>query len=351
MSKVFITGASAISAQPTFGGEGALGPRWYEAHPLMATIPDISSFVPPMQARRMTRLVKLGIAAGMDALKKAGVQKPGAVIVGTGDGCKQSTERFLNNMIEHDEQVPDPTAFIGSTHNGVAGQIAMAVDCKGYNYTYLHAGLSFPSALADGLLQVREGQRNVLVGGVDVITPGFITTQASCCVWRAEARTGNRDVLDRPGPGALAGEGSAYFVLDSEPNEAPVEVLAAGLYQGLTATDFLKEVRTGLHGAGLETDHVDAVLTGLCGDTALDADYPALIEPFPNAGAAAYKHLTGEYYTANALGTWFLWDGLRSGQWPAAMVHKPIPVGATVGLLLDHFRNNNRSFVLLRKSG
>lgn len=351
MSKVFINGASALSAQPTFGGDGPLEPRWYEAHPLMATIPDISSFVPPMQARRMTRLVKLGIAAGMDALKKAGVQKPGAVIVGTGDGCKQSTERFLNNMIEHDEQVPDPTAFIGSTHNGVAGQIAMAVDCKGYNYTYLHAGLSFPSALADAVLQVHEGQRNVLVGGVDVITPGFITTQASCGVWRAEPATGNRDVLDRTGIGALAGEGSAYFVLDSEPRGAAVEVVAAGVYQGLNATDFLETVLSEVRSAGVGPDGIDVVLTGLCGDAALDEDYPALLEPFVEAGVAAYKHLTGEYYTANALGTWFLWNGLRSGQWPAAMVRKPIPGGASVGLLMDHFRQSNRSFVLLRKSG
>lgn len=350
MSRVFITGASAISAQSTFGGDGPIEPRWYEAHPLMATIPDISAFVPSMQARRMTRLVKLGIAAGMDALKMAGVRKPGAVIVGTGDGCKQSTERFLTNMIDHDEQVPDPTAFIGSTHNGVAGQIAMAVDCKGYNYTYLHAGLSFPSALADGLLNVQEGRRNVLVGGVDVITPGFVTTQAHCGVWRADLATGNRDALDRPGRGALAGEGSAYFVLDSEPRDSSVEVLAAGLYQGLTAAEFQNAVLHELRNAGSGPERIDVVLTGLCGDTALDAEYPALIGPYSNAGQAAYKHLTGEYYTANALGTWFLWNGLRSG-WPAAMVLKPVPEGASVGLLLDHFRNNNRSFVLLRKSG
>lgn len=351
MSRVFITGASAISAQPTYGSDGPFEPCWYGAHPLMAAIPDISSFVPAMQARRMTRLVKLGIAAGMDAMKKAEVRKPEAVIVGTGDGCKQSTERFLTNMIAHDEQVPDPTAFIGSTHNGVAGQIAMAVDCKGYNYTYLHAGLSFPSALADGLMHVQEGHRNVLVGGVDVITPGFVTTQAHCGVWRANLATGNREVLDKPGTGALAGEGAAYFVLDSEPKETPVEVLAAGLYQGLSTADFLKAVLHELHLVGLGPERIDVVLTGLCGDIAHDAAYPGLLEPFANAGQAAYKHLTGEYYTANALGTWFLWNGLRSGQWPAAMVRKPIPNGATVGVLLDNFRHNNSSFVLLRKSG
>lgn len=351
MSKAYIIGASAISAQPTFGINGPIDPVWYEAHPLMATIPDISGFVPPMQARRMTRLVKLGIAAGMDALKQGDVRTPGAVIVGTGDGCKQSTERFLNNMIEHDEQVPDPTAFIGSTHNGVAGQIAMAVDCKAYNYTYLHAGLSFPSALADGLLQLQEGNKNVLVGGVDVITPGFIATQATCGVWRQEPGTGNRDLLDRPGNGALAGEGSAFFLLDREERAGAVEVVAAGLFQGLADETFLKEVLAQLAAAGVQPTDVDVVLTGICGDRALDAAYPAHLSPFSRAGIAAYKHLTGEFYTANALGTWFLWNGLRSGLWPEAMVRNPLPNGASVGLLLDHFRHGNRSFVLLRKSG
>ena len=47
-----------------------------------------------------------------------------------------------------------PTSFIQSTHNTVGGQIALGLECKGYNFTYVHASISFESALLDAQLQL-----------------------------------------------------------------------------------------------------------------------------------------------------------------------------------------------------
>lgn len=348
MRRTYIIGASAIGAQPVFDRIAPERVVAYDAHPLNAIMPDLSRYIAPMKARRMTRLVRSGIMSAMNAMERAGVKVPGAIIVGTGDGCKHSTERFLTNMIEHDEQVPDPTAFIGSTHNSLAGQIALATGSNGYNYTYLARGLSFASALIDGILHVQEGSRNVLVGGADVITPDFVTTQRLSGLWK-QRNANNLDVLQSTDTGALAGEGSAFFVLDSEPaGEDPVEVVAARMEFG---EEGMKAAVADLLGSvGLVASDVDLLLLGCNGDAVEDRSYEPVRALFPSAGIAAYKHLTGEYYTANAQGTWFAWSALLNGALPKeCMLHAGSGRQYGTVLLYDRFQRSDCSMILMRK--
>ncbi|MEO8066704.1 MAG: beta-ketoacyl synthase N-terminal-like domain-containing protein [Flavobacteriales bacterium] len=348
MSKTYIIGASAIGAQPVFDRDAPERVVPYDTHPLNAIVPDLSRYIAPMKARRMTRLVRLGIMSGMNAMERAGVKVPGAIIVGTGDGCKHSTERFLTNMIEHDEQVPDPTAFIGSTHNSLAGQIALATGSNGYNYTYLARGLSFTSALADGLLHVQEGIRNVLVGGADVITADFVTTQKLSGLWK-QRNVNNLEVLQSGDAGALAGEGSAFFVLDSEPaGKDPVEVVAAQMVFG--EDDMEARVIGMLDMAGLAVGDVDLLVLGCNGDAVEDRAYASTQALFPRAAVAAYKHLTGEYYTANAQGAWFAWSALVNGGPPKECLLRAGSSGPIRTVLFhDRFQRKDNSLILLRK--
>ncbi|MBK8339517.1 MAG: hypothetical protein IPK99_05660 [Flavobacteriales bacterium] len=95
----------------------------------------------------------------------------------------------------------------------MAGQIALSTGCTGYNFTYLHRGLSFTSALLDGFMQVgAEGQRNVLVGGAESITPDYYTVQKRTGLWK-EPEVPSLSVLSSRTTGALCGEGAAFFVL------------------------------------------------------------------------------------------------------------------------------------------
>ncbi len=348
MSKTYIIGASAIGAQPVFDRETPERVVAYDTHPLSAIMPDLSRYIAPMKSRRMTRIVRLGIMGGMNAMERAGIKAPGAIIVGTGDGCKHSTERFLTNMIEHDEQVPDPTAFIGSTHNSVAGQIALAAGSNVYNYTYLHRGLSFTSALMDGMLHVKEGTRNALVGAVDVITPDFITTQKLSGLWKQGAAR-NLDVLHSTDRGALAGEGSAFFVLDSEPRGASsVEVLSADLFFDPNGASVERRLNEMLSGSQHKAEDVDLLILGYNGDAIEDRAYDRVRALFPNAAIAAYKHLTGEYYTANAQGAWFTWSALASRSLPVeCMLHGNASGPFRTALLYDHFQRKDHSLLLM----
>ena len=350
MSKTYIIGASAIGAQPVFDRDAPERIVPYDSHPLSAIMPALSRYIAPMKARRMTRIVRLGIMSAMNAMERAGVKSPGAIIVGTGDGCKHSTERFLTNMIEHDEQVPDPTAFIGSTHNSIAGQIALAAGSNVYNYTYLHRGLSFTSALVDGMLHMQEGTHHVLVGGVDVITPDFITTQKLSGLWK-QRQVNGLEVLQSKDRGALAGEGSAFFVLDSEPSGSrPVEVVAAEMAFGSQGEELDAWVAARLGATGIAAGDVDLLMLGYNGDVLQDRAYDRVRSIFPNASVAAYKHLTGEYYTANAQGAWFTWSSLVNGNLPLECMIQGESTGPfRTALLVDHFQMKDRSFVLLRR--
>ena len=70
----------------------------------------------------------------------------------TGLGCLEDTEKFLSSIYTNEEKLLNPTPFIQSTHNTVAGAIALAIKCHGYNATYTHRGFSFESALEDALI-------------------------------------------------------------------------------------------------------------------------------------------------------------------------------------------------------
>ena len=169
---MYITGIGNISPQHHFDGAAFLeSPLAYAGNRLFCEEPDYKKYIGPVQIRRMGRVVKMGIAGARMAMENADVPMPDAIIVGTGLGCLEDTEKFLRVMLDDREQTAAPTPFISSTHNSVAGAIALQIKCLGYNYTYVHKGFSFVSCLYDAALQMQlNGAGHVLVGGIDELT-------------------------------------------------------------------------------------------------------------------------------------------------------------------------------------
>lgn len=164
--------------------------------------PDYKDLIPPMQLRRMTKPVRTGVAAAKICLQEAGVTQPDAIHTGTAFGMLQDSENFLKKMIEQEEQALSPTAFIQSTHNTVAGQIALALGCNAHNMTYVHKGHSFESALLDAALMLEtQPDYQVLTGAVD------------------ECTDTSYDLLHRFhvfADGQAAGEGAAFFLVSQK---------------------------------------------------------------------------------------------------------------------------------------
>ena len=135
---------------------------------------DIKVLIPEMNLRRrMSRVVKSGVAAGIESLLEFGARAPiDAIITATGLGCIADSEKFLDGLIAGDETMLNPTPFIQSTFNTVGAQIALLRGLHCYNTTYVHRWTSFENALTDAALRIGAGwSQAVLVGAFDETTP------------------------------------------------------------------------------------------------------------------------------------------------------------------------------------
>ena len=135
---------------------------------------DIKELIPEMNLRRrMSRVVKSGVAAGIESLLEFGDRAAvEAVVTATGLGCIADSEKFLDSLIANEERMLNPTPFIQSTFNTVGAQIALLRGLHCYNTTYANRWTSFENALTDAALRIGARlSRAVLVGAFDETTP------------------------------------------------------------------------------------------------------------------------------------------------------------------------------------
>ena len=146
-----------ISPQKTWDDETLLTkPLVYQGNRLATYEPDYTKYIEPKQLRRMSRIIKMGVTAGSMALKNAGLPIPDGIITGTAYGCLDDTGIFLKKMIENKEHALNPTPFIQSTHNTIGSQIALLLQCQGYNQTYTQGAFSFENSFSGCSFGVQE---------------------------------------------------------------------------------------------------------------------------------------------------------------------------------------------------
>ncbi len=193
-----------------------------------ASEPDYSAFIPPMQLRRMSKLVRMSIGAAHDCLLQVGRTQADAILFGTAFGCLTDTEVFLKKMVEQEEQLLTPTAFIQSTHNTPAGQIALATGCQGYNNTISQQGQSFASALmAAGLYLTEHREATLLCGAGDELSPSAHQLQQRLGIFCKEPQR----PTDEPKQGMIAGEGVAFFLLCQNAEAALARIDGLAFFQ------------------------------------------------------------------------------------------------------------------------
>lgn len=92
---------------------------------------DIKELIPEMNLRRrMSRVVKSGVAAGIESLLEFGDRAAvEAVVTATGLGCIADSEKFLDSLIANEERMLNPTPFIQSTFNTVGLRSPCCAGC------------------------------------------------------------------------------------------------------------------------------------------------------------------------------------------------------------------------------
>lgn len=282
---------------------------------LLCKEPDYSSFINPMQLRRMSKVVRMGIGASRECMQGAGMERPDAISVGTAMGCLQDTEFFLSKMTAQEEKMLTPTAFIQSTHNTVAGQIALLCGCHGHNMTYVHRGHSFEQAIINsGLYLADHPGETVLAGAIDELTESshLLMQRAGIYTTSPAAPSG---ISGGQQTGAIAGEGAAFFMINNNSKDSRLKISQLQLITTRDHNIAREALQQFLQQTGNRS--IDMVLLGYNGTAAAQAFYGPLTQTiFATIPQASFKQECGEYATASAYGLASLWRGIITGGFP-----------------------------------
>ena len=276
---IFIKSAAAISPQNTFNVDGFLNELIkYNDNRLTSLEPDYRSLIDPKLIRRMGRVIKMSIATALNCLKQADIIKPDAIITGTAYGCLEDSGTFLTNLVEQDEEPLAPTAFVHSTHNTIAAQIALLTKCHGYNNTFVNGGASFEHALTDALMLLAEDEvQNVLVGGTDELTDISYSILKRFGLYKRLSMS-NLCIFDSSTSGTIAGEGAAFFLLsnsESKSNLARLDAVTT-FYKPDNVNETGKFIQLFLDEQQIQASAIDLLITGKNGDTKNDSLYNEL---------------------------------------------------------------------------
>ncbi|MCC8038034.1 MAG: beta-ketoacyl-[acyl-carrier-protein] synthase family protein [Bacteroidales bacterium] len=131
---------------------------------------ELRQYVSPMESRRMSTLLKAALLTSMKALEKAEITRPDAIIIATRYGMLEQGEKILQHLDQNGEEGLSPTLFMQSTHNTIAGTLAIRLGCHGYNLTVS----SLQEAQREARRLLEEGRATtVLIGHHDFYPPIF----------------------------------------------------------------------------------------------------------------------------------------------------------------------------------
>ena len=352
--KTYINGLGAVAPQETLENDHFLDRvESYNDNHLQIIKPNYRDFIDPKALRRMSKIVRMGVVSAKVAMEDARLDQPDAIITGTGMGCQVDTEKFLNGMLDNNETLLNPTAFIQSTHNTMGAQIALMLGNNNYNFTYVHRTFSFESALLDSMMMLNEGEsENILLGGIDEITEESWLIKTRIGYFKYNP-TNNLNLLGDKQTGALAGESSAFFVLSNEKSENTyAEIIGVSTFYKPENIEETKEKINRFLSDNLSANSPDLVLLGYNGDPDYDLIYQQLENTvFNTCSIAYYKHLCGEHDTSSAFAMWIAAKALKTNTIPEIIIKEKKKQDSPRNILIyNQFRNVNHSLILLRQA-
>lgn len=199
--------------------------------------------IPASAARRLSGIQHRACQLALAALHRAGIERPDAIVASTALGCLADTELFLAELHDAGDALLSPLPFMRSTHNTMAGQLALMLGCNGPNITHAQGFEGFHAALVETMLLIQEHPEwNVLVLAIDERT----------------------DVLERVtqaiGSGVRVGEGGEAFLITGAalPGLARMEWA-----DGRDGEILLPDTAKALHGSVLAVQLGDALIDGV----------------------------------------------------------------------------------------
>jgi 3-oxoacyl-(acyl-carrier-protein) synthase len=256
-------------------------------------LPD-AALLSPNQRRRLSRLIQMALIAARRA-RPLGPERHErlAVALGTGMGCLEDAETFIENLIQKEEREPMPARFPNSVHNAIASQIAIDQKALGLNSAPTVGEISFECALWQAMNQLETGEVDAaLVGAADELNDYVLSIGKR---WGVLAD----DVT--PGEGAMIAHIAA--LAGAAQSLARIETVRLGRYR----TPFDEERELDWIAAAVDLTTLDAVVTGAKGSALLEPIYERFLSALSartggKLRAHTYKERCGEFHAASAFG-------------------------------------------------
>lgn len=344
--KIFITG-KGINAPTGNGFQELVMPsstqKWLEAQK-----PDFNKYFDIKDARRTSHILKISTVAAFDALGEDKENIDG-IIVGTGIGCITDSEKFLLSLIDFNESTLSPTPFIQSTHNTIAGHIALKLKNHQYNFTYSERIFSFEWTLIDAILQCHENdkEKRFLVGSADELNEKTFEI-AKALNLAIDFNVENTDILHAKHKAPYLGEHSAFYTISNNPTNFNFgELIFVKTYFQQNNQQKLEDIIMLLKQNGVE--HPDCIIIGINGHKVYDKVYSSFIENFKESQFAYYKHLSGESFTSSSYAFWLATEIIEKAQIPTVAKIKSNENPIKNVLILNHFRRDYFSAIFIKK--
>ena len=260
----------------------------HDSSRLAALVPklDVTSWLPPAEARRLSVPSRFAVVAARMALADAGIAavdgRRVAVVLATAFGALLFTEKLVRQILEEGPESAQPFYFSECVANAAAARVAIALGARGANVTITEREAGPLLAVARGAQEVREGRADLAIAGsAEEMTP---LLHALLDRFRSTARAGSSVEAPRPFDaarnGVLAGEGASVCVIERE-DEARARgarllarVAGSGAAFDSTASvsdwgdghaPLARALRAMLARAGTDIEEIDRIVSGASG--------------------------------------------------------------------------------------
>lgn len=288
--------------------------------PLPAHIVDnlsITKWLSPIEARRMSRPSRFATVAALEALDDAGAPRGSEVdpklgaVVATTFGPVETTQRLLDQYLEHGPEFMSPAVFSECVANAPAAHVSLLTRAGGTNLTVIQreAGPVAAVATAADLLTQGRAER-CLAGAAEEMSPLLIGLLDG---FGAVSPDRSRP-FDRRRDGYVPAEGASILSLETEAlacrrgSEPRCRVVGAGAAFDPTSGSATvgreparigSAVRDRMTARGIEPATVDLIVSGASGSRSIDAWEALCLRAIWPGGdlpdITAPKGATGEY--------------------------------------------------------
>ena len=186
---------------------------------------DITQYISAKDARRMDKFIHYGLAAGMQAVRDAGLDKEGAadpervgVSIGSGIGGLPLIEETKDEYNVAGVRKVSPFFVPGSIINMISGNLSIIFGFKGPNLAIVTACTTGTHSIGEAARLIEYGDADVMVAGGAESTVSPLGMGGFCAARALSTRNDDPATASRPWDkdrdGFVLGEGAGVLVLE-----------------------------------------------------------------------------------------------------------------------------------------